>query len=445
MTRTVTLISALLALAVLPAAAEARWQNSAGVFYEDGGSPLCKCRNGLRLHVAVNTNSTAWTAVRVIVTRSRTSPARGVLIDQVVAVAPVTPRSIPLGGGEVTVDHIAGITLRYPHRLRRGTNVVVYTQHAGPTPFDFGTVGAGTAIVLRTGSHLLAAARATTRCLGRRATIVGNRRANHLHGTPGNDVIVGLGGADVIDGRGGADLICAGSGNDRVVAGDGVVLGEAGNDRVIGGSVLLGGSGRDHLVAGSGGSVLAGGSGDDVLDGGAGADTLYGEQGRDLLRPGASPDTGGTGNQVVEGGPGDDTVQYQAGWDAIDGGAGRDLLRPAALASGFTVLLGPNAITGISEGSACLLKITDCVDAMPVVPYATPVLAIERVAGSDGADELHAPAASRVPYEIRGNGGDDAISGSDGPDVLIGGEGVDTVDGGAGHDTCGGETLVNCP
>lgn len=67
-------------------------------------------------------------------------------------------------------------------------------------------------------------------CAGRAPTIIGSNAAEHIQGTPGDDVIHGLGGADVIDGGGGHDLICGGMGNDRLI-GDGAVLrGGAGQD-----------------------------------------------------------------------------------------------------------------------------------------------------------------------------------------------------------------------
>jgi uncharacterized delta-60 repeat protein len=64
-----------------------------------------------------------------------------------------------------------------------------------------------------------------TRCLGRRATIVGTRRAETLTGTPGRDVIAALGGGDTVRGLGGDDLICGGPGRDHIFGG-------AGRDRV---------------------------------------------------------------------------------------------------------------------------------------------------------------------------------------------------------------------
>jgi Ca2+-binding RTX toxin-like protein len=83
------------------------------------------------------------------------------------------------------------------------------------------------------------------RCAGHAATIVGNAKANHLHGTPGRDVIVGLGGNDEIEGRGGNDIICGGRGNDELE-------GDRGNDRLYGGpgfDEAEGGPGHDVCVA----------------------------------------------------------------------------------------------------------------------------------------------------------------------------------------------------
>jgi hypothetical protein len=74
-------------------------------------------------------------------------------------------------------------------------------------------------------------------CLGKRATIVGNEKANVLTGTRRNDVIVGLGGNDTVSGIGGNDLVCGGSGNDLLVGG-------AGRDG------LDGGAGRDTCRTG---------------------------------------------------------------------------------------------------------------------------------------------------------------------------------------------------
>ena len=68
-----------------------------------------------------------------------------------------------------------------------------------------------------------------SRCLGKRATIVGTRHGERLVGTPHRDVIAALSGNDVVFGRGGNDLICGGRGNDKL-------LGGRGRDRISGGA-----------------------------------------------------------------------------------------------------------------------------------------------------------------------------------------------------------------
>jgi len=93
-------------------------------------------------------------------------------------------------------------------------------------------------------------------CYGQQATITGNDRGNRIDGTPGDDVIVGLGGFDRIDGRGGDDLICAGRGGDQLYGG-------SGDDRLDGGR-----NGRFPDDDFSTGDRLVGGPGNDRLDGG---------------------------------------------------------------------------------------------------------------------------------------------------------------------------------
>lgn len=60
-----------------------------------------------------------------------------------------------------------------------------------------------------------------TRCMRRKATIVGTRRADKLTGTKHRDVIAALGGKDEVRGLGGADVICGGKGKDRLLGGPG--------------------------------------------------------------------------------------------------------------------------------------------------------------------------------------------------------------------------------
>jgi uncharacterized delta-60 repeat protein len=60
-----------------------------------------------------------------------------------------------------------------------------------------------------------------SRCLGKKATIVGTDGPDELTGTPHRDVIAALGGADEVRGLAGPDLICGGKGKDRLFGGPG--------------------------------------------------------------------------------------------------------------------------------------------------------------------------------------------------------------------------------
>ncbi|HVY79023.1 MAG TPA: hypothetical protein VG898_11000 [Solirubrobacterales bacterium] len=73
-----------------------------------------------------------------------------------------------------------------------------------------------------------------SRCLGRRATIVGTRHGEKLVGTPHRDVIAALAGNDRVLGRGGNDLICGGRGGDRLIGGKGrdAISGGAGRNQI---------------------------------------------------------------------------------------------------------------------------------------------------------------------------------------------------------------------
>ena len=56
---------------------------------------------------------------------------------------------------------------------------------------------------------------------GSDCTIVGDRHRNHLRGTPGNDVICGMGGNDTIHARSGDDIVIGGPGTDQMWGGGG--------------------------------------------------------------------------------------------------------------------------------------------------------------------------------------------------------------------------------
>lgn len=121
-------------------------------------------------------------------------------------------------------------------RLRGSTRVVAAGLQGGRSLVILGSVGscirtcppAKTFLVRYLGGD------SASRCLGKRATVVGTRHGEKLVGTRHADVIVGLGGNDVVLGRGGNDVICGGPGSDR----------------------LIGGKGRDRLSGGAGHNQL---------------------------------------------------------------------------------------------------------------------------------------------------------------------------------------------
>lgn len=73
-----------------------------------------------------------------------------------------------------------------------------------------------------------ATSEAAQRCFGKRATIVGTKKAERLRGTRRADVIWAAGGRDRLIGLGGRDRLCGGAGNDRLLGGNG-------SDRLDGG------------------------------------------------------------------------------------------------------------------------------------------------------------------------------------------------------------------
>jgi Ca2+-binding RTX toxin-like protein len=106
-----------------------------------------------------------------------------------------------------------------------------------------------------------------------------------IQGTPGDDVICGLGGNDLIIGNGGADLIDGGGGIDRVGyqnapggvtvnLATGVVSGAAGNDRLANVEQVMDSPHADVLTGSSGSNYFWLHGGADTVDGGGGTDAV---------------------------------------------------------------------------------------------------------------------------------------------------------------------------
>jgi subtilisin family serine protease len=185
-------------------------------------------------------------------------------------------------------------------------------------------------------------------CGGVPATIVALSGQIKVHGTLGDDVIVGNSQPNRIWGQAGSDRICGGRGRDAIWpgSGDDWVRGQRGSDHVIyssGSDTISGDQGsRDLLdfasvndpvvldaVSGEGfvgGDALTvmgferffGGPGSDVLFGSGRDEVLKGRAGDDQLR-------GRAGTDRLKGGPGADTLDAGSGQDdSINGGTGFD-------------------------------------------------------------------------------------------------------------------------
>ncbi|WP_414472641.1 beta strand repeat-containing protein [Microvirga sp. M2] len=193
----------------------------------------------------------------------------------------------------------------------------------------------------------------------------------------------------------------------------------ANTGRIIGGTAVQGGDGREtirnggmiagdiHLLGGDdmfdgrGGTVIGmidlgdgddtahGGDGDDTLIGGDGDDALYGEGGNDVLEGGAGNDTldGGSGIDDMAGGLGDDTyiVADDGDWAQEEAGEGTDTVYAS-----ISFTLGPHIENLILTGTRDL--------------------------SGTGND---------IANVITGNAGSNVLDGAAGADTLIGGLGDD--------------------
>lgn len=307
-------------------------------------------------------------------------------------------------------------------------------------------------------------------------SITGNKANNILYGGAGNDTLNGYTGNDVLVGGTGADRLIGGTGIDTVVytsSRSGVALslvtggtkGDAAGDRfssienavgsnyadtIVGSNdhnALDGRNGNDRLYGGNGNDVLTGGAGADYLSGGSGsdtasyasvkggvslnlasgrtrgdalgdrfssiehvigsnyADTIVGSSGNNSL-------DGRGGNDSLYGGGGNDVLIGGAGADYLNGGSGTDTASYATAASGVDLNLTSGGTGGDALGDR--------------------FVSIERVIGSNYADEITGNSGANTIY---GGDGDDRLDGGAGDDVLVGGLGADILTGGSGYDS----------
>lgn len=289
------------------------------------------------------------------------------------------------------------------------------------------------------------------KCLGKKATIVGNGKSNTIRGTKRSDVIFAGGGNDVVRGGGGHDLICGSGGADTIFgqAGDDKIdlggggpdtgHGGPGNDLIRGrareldavsyqhsrlpiqgdlGSGLIRGEGTDtvdgisHIIGTQHDDSIFGTPNDNIMYGLGGNDTIDAEGGNDEVFGFASPDRenasdgddtliGGPGNDTVAGGTGNDDLEGSDGIDTLDGGTGNDTMDGGGQAfdavdfTGATQGVNVNLASGAASGMG-----------------ADTVTGVTDVFGTGFADTL---LGSARPFEgFAGFSGDDSINGSGG-------------------------------
>jgi Ca2+-binding RTX toxin-like protein len=268
---------------------------------------------------------------------------------------------------------------------------------------------------------------AVPRCFGKRATIVGTRRADVLKGTTNADVIVGLAGGDVIKGLGGADRICGGKGTDTLIGGSGndLMVGDVGND------TMRGGAGSDAFFGGAGSDTFNGGTGiDDLVSYFFAPSAVQVDLAAGTAAGGEGTDTV-TGIEDIEGSGFDDSLTGDMAWNFFYPGAGNDTVvgggdtrdRVDFFYSPAAVVVDLTAGTATGEGTDTLSG-------------------IGQIFGSRHDDTITGDANANT---LLGGPGNDTISGAAGDDTLDGGDGTDSLDGGDGTDACTtGETVLNC-
>ena len=267
-------------------------------------------------------------------------------------------------------------------------------------------------------------------CMGEKATIVGNAKANTLQGTAKRDVIVGGGGNDRIYGGGGNDLICGGGGADRIYGGpdDDRIYGELDDYRAdrFGrirrtGDTIIPGAGNDHVDPGYDARAVSSGirvvpdtisyfdaPAPAVVDlravpatvGADGVDSIaiaagspigfVGTPHNDVIRGTYKDDRlmGMGGDDQIFGQDGDDVItpdgNDSAGADLVDGGSGDDAITSVA---GYDTLLGGPGTDAISSTSLNRLAIK----------------------GGSGGDTVTIPVPGEAGFSVVGNAGQDKL------------------------------------
>lgn len=271
-----------------------------------------------------------------------------------------------------------------------------------------------------------------------------------------------------------------GGGND----GSYVVFSDSASQAPDEGVTLIGTSGDDEIILGTGfnatlgagNDTVFGSGGDDVIDGAAGDDRLFGDNGDDILRGSAGNDTltGGEGLDTLDGGEGNDTADFSdksqpvvvtlnraaqltatvggvvedtlISIENVTGGSGNDTLTGDDGANVLRGGLGQDTLDGgagldtadfsdRTEAVRVQLNGTSAVTAKVGGVADDQLLNFENVIGGTRSDVLDGDGSAN---RLIGNDGADTLSGYGGSDILDGGTGGDTLSGGTGRDQLDG-------
>ncbi|WYL94824.1 MAG: hypothetical protein HEQ35_14050 [Gloeotrichia echinulata IR180] len=278
------------------------------------------------------------------------------------------------------------------------------------------------------------------------AIFTGDDNNNNISGTPGNDILIGLGGNDTLNGGDGTDILIGGTDNDTYIV-DSTTdviteLANEGTDTIQSSvtfsleaianveNLTLTGTSAINGTGNAGNNVITGNAGNNNLNGGAGNDTL----------------TGSIGNDTLNGDLGIDTADYSTLAQSITllptgivnkaGGTGTDqlikiekIVANAAVTNNTIDASGANAGVSINANLGTQSLTVNAVNGPPQAVGSFTVVNFDNVTGTNGDDT------------IIGDGQNNLLFGQDGNDSLNGGNGNDTLTGGIGNNSLNNDIL----
>lgn len=305
-----------------------------------------------------------------------------------------------------------------------------------------------------------------------RSYLSGGGGADSLLGGRDDDILDGGDGADTIDGAGGStqEQLRGGAGDDRLTS-HGEIIGGEGRDYIVAGYLGWGGAGGDTLIGTATAAdffrsnFLHGGLGDDsivgsdlgdLLYGGSGNNTLMGGAGDDqvFINDGGYDDPGGGGNNRIDGGAGNDTINYgyghstgHIGWISVNldlqAGVARTAGGEGIGANAARMTFGPTTDTFTSIENAAGSMRDDVLRGSSEANKLFGYLGADTIYGGGGDDTIWADGKGYSSFTggladgqsfLRGEAGNDSIVGGMSFDDMHGNMGADTLQGYGGND-----------